>query len=95
MAESSPTAWDSAKPSSTSPPSIGGNYELIVIDESHNFRNNSIREAKDPDETVRRTRYQRLMEDIIQQGIRTKNLLQAIGGDFFKLLDGLSIARSR
>ena len=144
-----------------------GNYDLIVIDESHNFRNNAIREAKDPDESVRRTRYQRLMEDIIQQGIRTKvlllsatpvnnqladlrnqisfiaggdvtrselanqsfqetlgiasvkdttriaqshfttwskkkpeerttkDLLQAIGGDFFKLLDGLSIARSR
>lgn len=144
-----------------------GNYDLIVIDESHNFRNNSIREATDPDETIKRTRYQRLMEDIIQQGIRTKvlllsatpvnnqladlrnqisfiaggdvtrsepanqsfqetlgiasvkdttriaqshfttwskkkpeerttkELLQAIGGDFFKLLDGLSIARSR
>lgn len=144
-----------------------GAYDLVVIDESHNFRNNRIRTASDPEETVSRTRYQRLMEDLIQHGQKTKvlllsatpvnngladlrnqisfiaggdvttdenangafkeslgipsvkdttriaqshfttwskkppqerttrDLLQAIGGDFFKLLDGLSIARSR
>ena len=140
-----------------------GNYDLIVIDESHNFRNNTVAQ----DEKKRRTRYQRLMEDIITSGVRTKvlllsatpvnnqlsdlrnqisfiaggdvarndrsdaafsetlgiesvretsrmaqthftnwakkpvaerknrDLLAALGGDFFKLLDGLSIARSR
>ena len=139
-----------------------GGYDLIVIDESHNFRNNNY-----ASEEGKRTRYERLMEDIIQAGVRTKvlllsatpvnntlsdlrnqisfivggdvskskdadrefdaalgipsvaettrnaqrnftqwtkkppqqrkveDLLQELGGDFFKLLDGLTIARSR
>ena len=143
-----------------------GAYDLIVIDESHNFRNNKQATAR-PGETEKRSRYQRLMEDVIRSGARTKvlllsatpvnnqladlrnqisfiaggdvtrdadadtafsntleissvkettriaqmhftnwskkrpenrtsrDLLQSIGGDFFKLLDGLSIARSR
>ena len=141
-------------------------YDLVVIDESHNFRNNK-QAATRPGEPPKRSRYQRLMEDIITSGQRTKvlllsatpvnnqlsdlrnqisfiaggdvtrdqdadeafahsleipsvkettriaqmhftnwakkkpenrttkELLLAIGGDFFKLLDGLSIARSR
>ena len=143
-------------------------YDLVVIDESHNFRNNK-QATQRPGEPERRTRYQCLMEDIISAGIRTKvlllsatpvnnqladlrnqisfiaggdvardtladaafaeslditsvkettrlaqthftrwsdpkrppgqrktrDLISAIGGDFFKLLDGLSIARSR
>ena len=45
-----------------------GNYDLIVIDESHNFRNNrAVKEKK--------TRYHKLMEDIIKKGIKTKVLL--------------------
>ncbi|PEQ91757.1 helicase [Bacillus sp. AFS006103] len=44
------------------------NYDLIVIDESHNFRNNNAR--KD-----RMTRYQKLMQDIIKKGVKTKVLL--------------------
>lgn len=143
-----------------------GNYDLVVIDESHNFRNNSIANPAKGD-PVRRPRYQRLMEDIISSGVRTKvlllsatpvnnqladlrnqisfiaggdvartesadiafgsvlgipsvketmriaqaeftkwskqerekrstkDLLSRLGGDFFKLLDGISIARSR
>ncbi len=143
-----------------------GNYDLIVIDESHNFRNNAFARQR-PGEQPRQSRYQRLIEDIITSGIRTKvlmlsatpvnnqladlrnqisfiaggdvarddkadasftetlginsvretsrmaqthftnwakkssgerktrDLLAALGGDFFKLLDGLSIARSR
>jgi SNF2 family DNA or RNA helicase len=143
-----------------------GNYDLIVIDESHNFRNNTVGRQR-PGEKPKRSRYQRLMEDIISSGVRTKvllisatpvnnqladlrnqisfiaggdvardgrsdaafseilgiesvretsrkaqthftnwakkpagerktrDLLAALGGDFFKLLDGLSIARSR
>jgi hypothetical protein len=51
-----------------------GNYDLVVIDESHNFRNNAVgREQEDGTRT--RTRYERLMLDIIQAGIRTKVLL--------------------
>jgi SNF2 family DNA or RNA helicase len=144
-----------------------GAYDLVVIDESHNFRNNKLATQRPGDKKQRRSRYQRLMEDIISKGIRTKvlllsatpvnnqlsdlrnqisfiagadvarnvvadaafagnleiasvketmqkaqthftnwskrppeqrktrELIAAIGGDFFKLLDGLSIARSR
>jgi len=143
-----------------------GAYDLVVIDESHNFRNNA-RAKQEEGEPRKRNRYERLIEDIITSGSNTKvlllsatpvnnefsdlrnqvsfiaggdvaldskpdsafaqslkipsikettrkaqqhftqwskqpatkrsnkDLLQAIGGDFFKLLDGLSIARSR
>lgn len=47
-----------------------GNYDLVVIDESHNFRNNT--PAKTP---ARPSRYQRLMDDIIKSGVNTKVLL--------------------
>lgn len=146
-----------------------GAYDLVVIDESHNFRNNKLATQRPGDAEPRRSRYQRLMDDIIAAGVRTKVLLlsatpvnnqladlrnqisfiaggdvarddladaafaenlgiasvrettrlaqtqftrwadprhpasqrktraliAAIGGDFFKLLDGLSLARSR
>lgn len=144
-----------------------GAYDLVVIDESHNFRNNNLATQRPGDTTQHRSRYQRLMEDIIAAGVKTKvlllsatpvnnqladlrnqisfiaggdvarndvadaafaeklgiasvretsrlaqtqftnwakkpprerktrDLIAAIGGDFFKLLDGLSIARSR
>jgi SNF2 family DNA or RNA helicase len=143
-----------------------GAYDLVVIDESHNFRNNKLATQR-PGESEKRSRYQRLMEDIISSGVKTKvlllsatpvnnqladlrnqisfiaggdvarddvadtafaeklnissvrdtsrqaqthftnwakkppgqrntrELIATIGGDFFKLLDGLSIARSR
>lgn len=45
-----------------------GNYDLVVIDESHNFRNNV--PTKD-----HITRYQRLMNDIIKAGVKTKVLM--------------------
>lgn len=44
------------------------NYDLVVIDESHNFRNDDA--FKD-----RETRYQRLMNRIVQQGVKTKVLM--------------------
>lgn len=45
-----------------------GNYDLVVIDESHNFRNNN------PSRNSI-TRYQRLMNDIIKTGVKTKVLM--------------------
>lgn len=45
-----------------------GNYDLIVIDESHNFRNNNPR--KDG-----KTRYSKLMQDVIRSGVKTKVLM--------------------
>jgi hypothetical protein len=44
------------------------NYDLVVIDESHNFRNNPA--VKD-----RTTRYERFMNDIIKSGVKTKVLM--------------------
>ena len=45
-----------------------GNYDLVVIDESHNFRNNdSFRGTL--------TRYQRLMKFVIKEGVKTKVLM--------------------
>lgn len=45
-----------------------GNYGLVVIDESHNFRNNST-------SVGRENRYQKLLRKIIQEGIQTKVLM--------------------
>ncbi|MFI3211338.1 MAG: helicase-related protein [Peptostreptococcaceae bacterium] len=45
-----------------------GNYDLVVIDESHNFRNNVATKNKE-------TRYSRLMKEIIKKGVKTKVLL--------------------
>jgi len=45
-----------------------GNYDLVVIDESHNFRNNDV--FRD-----RETRYQKLMNSVIRNGVKTKVLM--------------------
>ncbi|MGW5442400.1 helicase-related protein [Streptomyces asiaticus] len=45
-----------------------GNYDLVVIDESHNFRNN-------PQVKGRTTRYERLMDEVFRSGVRTKVLM--------------------
>lgn len=45
-----------------------GNYDLVVIDESHNFRNN-------PPVKGHQTRYEKLMDDIIRAGVKTKVLM--------------------
>ena len=44
------------------------NYDLVVIDESHNFRNNHPVKGKV-------TRYEKLMNDIIRSGVKTKVLM--------------------
>ncbi|HWC23848.1 MAG TPA: helicase-related protein [Flexivirga sp.] len=45
-----------------------GNYDLVVIDESHNFRNADYAEEKE-------SRYQRLMRQVIREGVKTKVLM--------------------
>lgn len=45
-----------------------GNYDLVVIDESHNFRNN-------PTKRDGLSRYKRLMNDVIKSNIKTKVLM--------------------
>jgi len=52
-----------------------GNYDLIVIDESHNFRNNTPGKRDEDGNLIRKSRYQRLMDDLIKTGVRTKVLL--------------------
>ena len=68
-----------------------GNYDLIVIDESHNFRNggnvdeneelgNEVRRPegkpiRDEKLGIRENRYQRLMRRVIRQGVKTKVLM--------------------
>lgn len=45
-----------------------GNYDLLVIDESHNFRNNDVYRDRE-------TRYQKLMNSVIREGVKTKVLM--------------------
>ena len=52
-----------------------GNYDLVVIDESHNFRNSTPGKRDEAGNLIRKSRYQRLMEDIVRTGVRTKVLL--------------------
>lgn len=55
-----------------------GNYDLIVIDESHNFRNGGNvdeEELDDEEEPRKENRYQRLMNRVIRSGVKTKVLM--------------------
>lgn len=45
-----------------------GNYDLVVIDESHNFRNKIAHREHD-------SRYDRLMKNVIQAGVKTRVLM--------------------
>ncbi len=45
-----------------------GNYDLVVIDESHNFRNKAANKGKE-------TRYDHLMRKIIKEGVKTRVLM--------------------
>jgi SNF2 family DNA or RNA helicase len=52
-----------------------GNYDLVVIDESHNFRNNNPGRRDEEGNIEKYSRYGRLMDDVIKKGIRSKVLL--------------------
>jgi len=52
-----------------------GNYDLVVIDESHNFRNNTKGSRDEDGKIIRKSRYERLMDDVIKTGVKTKVLL--------------------
>ena len=51
-----------------------GNYDLIVIDESHNFRNGGRFDNEDDDD-FKENRYARLMNKVIRSGVKTKVLM--------------------
>ncbi len=65
-----------------------GNYDLVVIDESHNFRNNDIYKDKE-------TRYQKLMNQVIREGVKTKVLMLSatpVNNRFTDLKNQLALA---
>ncbi|MES9874470.1 MAG: helicase-related protein, partial [Candidatus Sedimenticola sp. 6PFRAG7] len=65
-----------------------GNYDLVVIDESHNFRNNDIYKDKE-------TRYQKLMNQVIREGVKTKVLMLSatpVNNRFTDLRNQLALA---
>jgi len=64
------------------------NYDLVVIDESHNFRNNNAYKDKE-------TRYQRLMNEVIKKGVKTKVLMLSatpVNNRFADLRNQLALA---
>ena len=52
-----------------------GNYDLVVIDESHNFRNGGKVSIDENGENPRENRYLRLMNKVIRAGVKTKVLM--------------------
>ncbi len=52
-----------------------GAFDLVVIDESHNFRNEGRDRTDDAGNVVRRSRYNRLLEEVMRDGARTKVLM--------------------
>jgi len=65
-----------------------GNYDLVVIDESHNFRNNTPRKDKI-------TRYQKLLSDVMKAGVKTKLLMLSatpVNNKFTDLKNQLALA---
>ena len=51
-----------------------GNYDLVVIDESHNFRNGG-KIVENPDENDKENRYVKLLKKVIRAGVKTKVLM--------------------
>lgn len=65
-----------------------GNYNLVVIDESHNFRNNDTFEDRE-------TRYEKLMESVVKAGVKTKVLMLSatpVNNRFLDLRNQLALA---
>lgn len=67
-----------------------GNYDLVVIDESHNFRNGAGTHANTTE-----NRYVKLMEKVIRAGVKTKVLMLSatpVNNRFVDLRNQLAIA---
>ena len=52
-----------------------GNFDLVVIDESHNFRNGGKVSTDENGENPRENRYLKLMNKVIRSGVKTKVLM--------------------
>ena len=71
-----------------------GNYDLVVIDESHNFRNGG-NVTTDRDGNVRENRYARLMNRVMRAGVKTKVLMLSatpVNNRFADLQNQLALA---
>ena len=71
-----------------------GNYDLVVIDESHNFRNGG-KLVKNPDEDSKDNRYVTLMKKVIRAGVKTKVLMLSatpVNNKFLDLKNQLALA---
>ncbi len=68
-----------------------GNYDLVVIDESHNFRNG----GEVSGENKKENRYLKLMNKVIKAGVKTKVLMLSatpVNNRFYDLRNQLAIA---
>lgn len=68
-----------------------GNYDLVVIDESHNFRNG----GKTSGEEEKENRYLRLLNKVIRTGVKTKVLMLSatpVNNRFIDLRNQLALA---
>lgn len=68
-----------------------GNYDLVVVDESHNFRNGGEVSGEDAKEN----RYLKLMNKVIRAGVRTKVLMLSatpVNNRFIDLKNQLALA---
>lgn len=69
-----------------------GNYDLVVIDESHNFRNGGATTGTDNE---KENRYTRLMNRVIRTGVKTKVLMLSatpVNNRFYDLRNQLALA---
>lgn len=68
-----------------------GNYDLVVIDESHNFRNGGLVSGEDE----RENRYLQLLNRVIRKGVKTKVLMLSatpVNNRFVDLKNQLALA---
>lgn len=71
-----------------------GNYDLVVIDESHNFRNGG-KIVENPDEDEKENRYVKLLKNVIRAGVKTKVLMLSatpVNNKFLDLKNQLALA---
>ena len=71
-----------------------GAYDLVVIDESHNFRNGG-KVIDNPDEDEKENRYVKLMKKVIRSGVKTKVLMLSatpVNNRFVDLKNQLALA---
>ena len=71
-----------------------GNYDLVVIDESHNFRNGG-KIIENPDENDKENRYVKLLKKVIRAGVKTKVLMLSatpVNNKFLDLKNQLALA---